>query len=174
MERQSNLHSPRVDDELEHEVASLTHGAPVESRVEESRVMEDAGDDEPVAQAIVSELQDAEGGDEVAGGLSRGEVIARSELAIHLRPSIFPAGRDAILECAEAEDAPTTPARPAQPPRPPAPPHPPQLRSPRQPRSAQHPSSPVRPPSASRSASTDPTGWPRFRSGSRRGPRTWR
>jgi len=67
MERQSNLHSPRVDDELE----------------------------------------DAEGVDETAGGLSRGEVVARSELAIHLRPSIFPAGRDAILEWAEEEHAPT-------------------------------------------------------------------
>ena len=108
MERQSNLHSPRVDDELEHEVASLTHGAPVESRVEESRLMEDAGDGEPVAQSIVSELHDAEGGDEIAGGLSRGEVIARSELAIHLRPSIFPAGRDAVLECAEEEHAPAS------------------------------------------------------------------
>ena len=31
----------------------------------------------------------------------------RSELAIHLRPSIFPAGRDAIIECAEDEHAPT-------------------------------------------------------------------
>jgi hypothetical protein len=108
MERQSNLHSPRVDDELAHEVESLTHGAPVEARVEESRLMEDAGDGEPVAQAIVGELQDAEGGDEVAGGLSRGEVIARSELAIHLRPGIFPAGRDAILECAEEEHAPSS------------------------------------------------------------------
>jgi hypothetical protein len=107
MERQSNLHSPRVDDELEHEVSSLTHGAPVEARVEESRLMEDAGDGEPIAQAIIGELHDAEGGDEIAGGLSRSEVTARSELAIHLRPGIFPAGRDAIIECAEEEHAPT-------------------------------------------------------------------
>jgi hypothetical protein len=107
MERQSNLHSPRVDDELEHETSSLTRGAPVEARADESRLMEDAGDGEPVSQSIVGELQDAEGGDEIAAGLSRGEVIARSELAIHLRPSIFPAGRDAILECAEEENAPT-------------------------------------------------------------------
>jgi hypothetical protein len=87
-------------------VSSLTHGAPVESRTEESRLMEDAGDGEPLAQAIVGELQGAEGGDEIAGGLSHGEVVARCELAIHLRPGIFPAGRDAILECAEAEHAP--------------------------------------------------------------------
>src|SRR3954451_7929798 len=107
MERQSNLHSPRLDEQLDHEVSSLTHGAPVESRVEESRLMEDAGDGEPTAQAIVGELHEAEGGDELAGGLSRTEVMARSELAIHLRPGIFPAGRDAIIECAEEEHAPT-------------------------------------------------------------------
>lgn len=106
MERQNNLHSARLDEQMEHEVDSLTHGAPVEARVEESRLKEGAGDDEPMAQAIVGELQDAEGGDEVAGGLSRGEVAARSELAIHLRPGIFPAGRDAILQCAEEEHAP--------------------------------------------------------------------
>jgi hypothetical protein len=106
MERQSNLHNARIDDQMDHEVSSLTHGAPVESRVEESRLMEDGGDGEPTVQALVGELQDAEGGDEVAGGLSHGEVVARSELAIHLRPSIFPAGRDAILECAEEERAP--------------------------------------------------------------------
>jgi hypothetical protein len=106
MERQSNLHSARVDDQLDHEVASLTHGSPVEARVEEWRLMEDAGDGEPAAQAIVGELHDAEGGDEIEGGLSHGEVVARSELAVHLRPGIFPADRDAILECAREEHAP--------------------------------------------------------------------
>jgi hypothetical protein len=105
MERQSNLHSARIDDEMDHEVASLTHGAPIEARTEESRLMEDGGDGEPMAQAVVGELHDAEGGDELAGGLSHGEAVARSELAIHLRPGIFPAGRDAILECAEEEHA---------------------------------------------------------------------
>jgi hypothetical protein len=44
--------------------------------------------------------------EELADGLSRGELIARSELAIHLRPSIFPADRAAVLECAVAEHAP--------------------------------------------------------------------
>src|SRR5437764_229295 len=90
MERQSNMHSARIDDELEREVESLTRGAPVEARVEESRVKEDAADDEPVPQSLVEELRDAEGGDEPEGGLSRGEVVARSELAIRLRTGIFP------------------------------------------------------------------------------------
>jgi hypothetical protein len=87
-------------------VRSLTHGAPVEARVEEGRMMEDAGDGEPVPQSVVGELRDPDGGDEPEGGLSHGEVVARSELAIHLRPGIFPATRDAVLACAEEEHAP--------------------------------------------------------------------
>ncbi len=106
MERQGNLHSPRVDDELEHEVESLVRGAPVEARVDEGRVMEDAGDGEPVPQSIVAERSDAEAGDETSGALSHGELVARSELGSHLRPSIFPATRAAILACAEEEHAP--------------------------------------------------------------------
>jgi len=77
MERESNLHSARVDDELAHEVQSLTRGAPVESRVEEGRAMEDAGDDEPVSQSLGEEPPDAQAGDEPEGGMSRGELVAR-------------------------------------------------------------------------------------------------
>jgi hypothetical protein len=40
--------------------------------------------------------------------LSRTEVRARSTLAQHLRPSIFPAQRDAIVACTRDEDAPAT------------------------------------------------------------------
>src|SRR5690242_10481846 len=107
MERQGNLHSPRVDDELEREVESLVRGAPVESRVDEGRVMEDAGDGEPTPQSLIAERSDVEAGDETSGALSRGELVARSELGTHLRPSIFPATRAAVIACAEAEHAPT-------------------------------------------------------------------
>jgi hypothetical protein len=105
MERQSNLHGRRLDDELEREVQSITRGAPVESRIEEGRAMEDAGDGEPMPQSLVSETSDAEGGDEFDGGLSHGELVARSELGIHLRPGIFPARRADILACAAEEHA---------------------------------------------------------------------
>jgi hypothetical protein len=37
LERGSDKHGPRVDDELDHETRSLRQGAPVESRVEEHR-----------------------------------------------------------------------------------------------------------------------------------------
>jgi hypothetical protein len=91
---------------MEREVRSLTHGAPVEARVDEDRMMEDAGEGEPVPQSVVHELHDAEAGDEPEGGLSHGELVARSELAIHLRPSIFPATREAVIACAEEQHAP--------------------------------------------------------------------
>jgi hypothetical protein len=45
MERDTNTHGPRVDDEMAREVAALTHGARVESRIEEERLPENAGDD---------------------------------------------------------------------------------------------------------------------------------
>jgi hypothetical protein len=105
MERQGNLHNPRLDDQLAGEVESLTRGAPVESRSLESRTMEAAADGEPVPQSIVDEVSDVEAGDEFDGGLSRGELIARSDLGRHLRPSIFPASRAAILDCATDEHA---------------------------------------------------------------------
>ena len=43
MERGSDKHSPRLDDELDHETRSLQQGAPVESRVEEHREQEGPG-----------------------------------------------------------------------------------------------------------------------------------
>jgi hypothetical protein len=67
---------------MAREVAALTHGAPVESRIEEERFPEDAGDGEEAPFA------------------------ARSELARHLRPSIFPTQRAAIVQCAIEEHAP--------------------------------------------------------------------
>jgi len=53
MERKSDKHSPRVDDEMDHETRSVTQGSPIESRIDESRQKEPAGDDEPVPQEII-------------------------------------------------------------------------------------------------------------------------
>jgi hypothetical protein len=53
MERGNSKHSGRVDDEMEHEVESLTRGAPVEARVEEHLEKEGAGDGEPVPQEVL-------------------------------------------------------------------------------------------------------------------------
>jgi hypothetical protein len=100
MERRSDTHGPRLDDALEHEAASLTHGAPIESRADPGREMEGVTDDEPRPDVISESALDDE------GPLSRAAVRARSELAQHLRPSIFPARRDALVACAREEDAP--------------------------------------------------------------------
>jgi hypothetical protein len=89
-ERGSNEHSPRLDEEMAREVASLTHGAPVEARIEDERMFEDAAEGEPMPESILSEDD---------------EIRARSELARHLRPSIFPADVEALVQCAREEYA---------------------------------------------------------------------
>ncbi|TMK59322.1 MAG: DUF2795 domain-containing protein [Actinobacteria bacterium] len=101
MERGSNLHTPRVDEELQDEVQSLITGAPVEARAEEGREKEGPADDEPTPESVIAEI-----GEGTPTSLSHTEVVARSELARHLRPSIFPADRAAIVACAADEHAP--------------------------------------------------------------------
>jgi hypothetical protein len=101
VERSSDRHGPRLDDALAHETESLTRGAPIEARVEPSRLMEDAGDGEPMPEAVVHE---AEPPDTLS--LSADEVRARSELAVHLMPSRFPTDREGVLAAAEEQRAP--------------------------------------------------------------------
>jgi len=90
IERSSNQHGPRLDDEMDREVESLTRGAPVEARVDENRALEDAGDGEPVPESVLLEADDTR---------------ERSDLARHLRPSIFPADVDTLVQCAREEFA---------------------------------------------------------------------
>jgi hypothetical protein len=75
---------------MAREVASLTHGAPVEARIEDGRAFEDAAEGEPMPESILGESD---------------EIRARSELARHLRPSIFPADVDMLVQCAREEYA---------------------------------------------------------------------
>jgi hypothetical protein len=99
-ERGSTHHSPRVDEELAHETAPLTHGAPMESRADEWRLKEGPGDDEPYPDAQITHGDDA-----LAGSLSTDEVEQRSMLAVSLRPSAFPASARRLREVAELEHA---------------------------------------------------------------------
>jgi hypothetical protein len=55
MERGSDKHSPRVDDEMERETRSMTQGSPVEARSEESRMKEPPGDGEPAPEEIIDD-----------------------------------------------------------------------------------------------------------------------
>ena len=101
MERETTQHSGRLDDAMAKETDSLTHGAPVEARVDENRLQEDAADDEPVAESLVS--GEPAGGDFY--GPSYRATRERSELASHLRPSIFPATPTVLVQCAREEHA---------------------------------------------------------------------
>ena len=51
VERGSDRHGPRLDEELQRETRSLEQGAPVEARVEEAREQEGPADGEPTPDA---------------------------------------------------------------------------------------------------------------------------
>lgn len=95
-QRQSDKHSPRVDDELAHDTSSLTHGAPVESRSRPDLRQEDPAEDAPATAA------EPPG---VPAGMSPEEVDMRAELARSLRPSVFPARPAELVRVAEEEAA---------------------------------------------------------------------
>ena len=96
IQRQSDKHTPRVDDQLDHETASITHGAPVPSRSRPDLRQED-----PAADARSS--ASVEGG--APAGMSPEDVEIRAELARSLRPSAFPAHPARLVEVAEEENA---------------------------------------------------------------------
>ena len=100
-ERGSNKTGPRLDEEREKESAALEHGAPVPSRSEEFREVEGAADDEPAPDARLSGDRGLVPDDQ----LGPDELEARSEIARHLDPSIFPANREALIRNAEENHA---------------------------------------------------------------------
>jgi hypothetical protein len=100
VERGSVQHGARLDEEMAEEVASLTHGAPMEGHAREDLEAEPPGDGEPTPDSLITA-----GPDPGAGGLSHDDVELRSEIARHLRPSAFPAQRDELLLIADDEGA---------------------------------------------------------------------
>src|SRR5947209_7441666 len=103
MDRGSDKHTPRIDEELKHDTGSLVHGAPVESRADEGREQEGPGDDEPTPDALLTgEAAPAQNPDT----LGHDEIEARTELARHLEPSVVPADRAALLASARRLQAP--------------------------------------------------------------------
>ena len=98
MERGSDKHSPRVDEQLEHDTRSLTQGAPVESRVEEFREQEGPGEDQLTPEPRLTEGR--------TGSQDLDDAEARSEIARYLDPSAFPADREGLVANAEANNAP--------------------------------------------------------------------
>jgi hypothetical protein len=97
-QRQSNKHSPRVDSELDSDTAAITHGAPVDSRSRADLRQEDPAED------VNARASGEKPG--LPAGMTLSDVELRSELAQCLRPSVFPADRDRLVEVAEAEQSP--------------------------------------------------------------------
>jgi len=102
MERGSDRHGRRIDEELKHDTGSLVHGSPTEARADERREQEGPGDDEPTPGALLTGDRPAANPDT----LSHDEVEARTELARHLEPSVFPADREALVASARRLQAP--------------------------------------------------------------------
>jgi uncharacterized protein DUF2795 len=100
LERGSDKHSPRVDEELDQETRSLQQGAPVESRVEEHREQEGPGEDQPTPDARLT------GGRATAASLDLDDAETRADIARFLTPSTFPADRDTLLADARSNQAP--------------------------------------------------------------------
>lgn len=93
MERGSDKHGSRVDDELKHDVSGLlTSGH--DTHAEEWKSPEPSGEDQPdVDLAPDTTLH---GG--VPDGMDGDDVEARSELAAYLPHSVFPGVREQLLE----------------------------------------------------------------------------
>lgn len=92
MTDQNTTHSPRIDDQLAHDTAALTHGAPDDGRQEWRRDQVPA-DDEP--EVVVDR-----------DGSAEPELETRSRLATSLVPSAFPGTADILADCAEQNSAP--------------------------------------------------------------------
>jgi hypothetical protein len=97
----STKHSPRVDDELEHEVQGMMK-AERGTRAEEWREVEPVAEGDPDI--------DADPGGTLTGGIPVGmtedAVVARAELAGWLTRAPFPGGRADLVEAARDHRAP--------------------------------------------------------------------
>ncbi len=98
-QRGSDAHSPRLDDQLAHEVDALVHGAPDEGRTE-GRRHEDIAVDGVGEGLQRSDLEPA------APGLGEAELDLRAQVAAYLAPAHFPADAPALRAVAADEHAP--------------------------------------------------------------------
>ena len=102
MERSSDKHAPRVDEELKHELRSIVQGSPVEARANEAREQEGPADGEPTPDALITGDRPSATPD----ALGHDEIETRAELARHLEPSVFPADRPTLIASARRSGAP--------------------------------------------------------------------
>ena len=88
-ERISSTHGPRLDDQLEHETKGLV----------------DSGSGARAREDLEPEAPHADEGT-AARSPEDDPVLARRELSRHVRMTVFPAGRDALVAEAEENQAP--------------------------------------------------------------------
>ena len=101
MERGSDKHGPRLDDEMGRETQPVER-AGVDPHGEEWRQPEPPADGESDVTRTPSRVD--RGG--VAPGLEPGEAENRTEMARHLEPSAFPTDKKGVLRSAAANNAP--------------------------------------------------------------------
>ena len=96
MERETDKHSPRVDEAMTHDVESLLHGAAEESRAQEGRLQEDPA------------VSPGRRFDEAIPGIdiTDADVEGRAELSRHLASTRFPAGREELVAATQDANAP--------------------------------------------------------------------
>jgi len=102
MQRESDKHSPRVDEEMKHELQSLIQG----SAAEESRSREDFTQEAPTEDETRWEPGDRTLGQDRGIGIPDGDADARSILARHVTAAPWPASRDDLVHAAHADRAP--------------------------------------------------------------------
>src|SRR4051812_39553853 len=96
--QESDKHAPRIDDELKHEDASLTHGSGVEARSQDARAEQDTQTlPNPADRA---DLRDVPGAD-----MTTDDIDARSKLAMAVSSAKFPASRSTLVTAAEGSFA---------------------------------------------------------------------
>ncbi|MBQ0906593.1 DUF2795 domain-containing protein [Micromonospora sp. U21] len=103
MERGNSKHGPRIDEQMSQEVSGLVQGPGTGgSRVDESRVPEPAGEDQPEATtAPAGELRTG-----APKGMSSQDVEQRSRLGRFITMSALPGDRETLIANARDNDAP--------------------------------------------------------------------
>jgi hypothetical protein len=101
MERLSDKHSPRVDDQLSHEVEPLVDGG-AESHTREDRLQEPTVDEDATVDPAARWDEDQDAG----LGVSPRTADERAELAKVVTSADWPATRDDLVAAARSEQAP--------------------------------------------------------------------
>jgi hypothetical protein len=102
MQRESDKHSPRVDEEMKHELQSLVQG----NAAEESRAREDFTQEAPTEDEMRFEPANRTLDEDRGIGIPDADADARSELARHVASAQWPASRDELVHAARVDSAP--------------------------------------------------------------------